>query len=315
MYNGVINIYKEKGFTSHDVVAKLRGILHQKKIGHTGTLDPDAAGVLPVCLGKATKACGLLADRDKSYRADCQLGVETDTQDMTGSTVREGDYSRITVQQLEGCLEGFCGDILQIPPMYSAKKVHGKKLYELAREGKTVERKPERVHISSLELVAADLEHGRFTMDVTCSKGTYIRTLCHDIGRQLGCFGAMASLTRTRVFTFRLEDALTLREIEALMEEGEESLRKRVVSVDALFPEYPALQIREEFAGKLANGNPLLPRFLKPYRMDAAKGQEAPGVLPDGLPDGDAFLVYDEKGHFKAIYRKGEKELRVKKMF
>lgn len=313
--DGIINVYKEKGFTSHDVVAKLRGILHQKKIGHTGTLDPDAVGVLPVCLGKATKVCELLSDKDKSYQAVCQLGVETDTQDISGSVVRRGDYSQITAEQLEKCLEQFRGDILQIPPMYSAKKIQGKKLYELAREGKTVERKPEKIHITSLELDDIDLECGCFTMNVTCSKGTYIRTLCHDIGQQLGCLGAMRSLIRTRVFCFHLKDALKLSEIEALMGEGEASLGQRIISIDALFPEYPAFQIRREFAGKLANGNPLLPRFLKQYHLenDVCLAREQDTL--DRLLPGKPFLVYDEAGNFKAIYQKAERELRVKKMF
>lgn len=313
--DGIINVYKEKGFTSHDVVAKLRGILHQKKIGHTGTLDPDAVGVLPVCLGKATKVCELLSDRDKSYQAVCQLGVETDTQDTSGSIVRQGDYSQITAEQLENCLGQFRGDILQIPPMYSAKKIQGKKLYEIAREGKIVERKPQKIHIASLELDNIDLGHGCFTMSVTCSKGTYIRTLCHDIGQQLGCLGAMSSLIRTRVSGFHLEDALTLSEIEALMREGEDFLCRRITSIDALFPEYPAFQIRREFAGKLANGNPLQPRFLQQYHRQNNVCQEENQDTPDRLLAGDSFLVYDEEGKFKAIYQKGERELRVKKMF
>lgn len=305
--DGIINVYKEKGFTSHDVVAKLRGILHQKKIGHTGTLDPEAVGVLPVCLGKATKVCDLLTNKDKTYQAVCRLGVSTDTQDMTGEILKQGDFSGVTEEQLQGVLEGFLGDQLQIPPMYSALKVNGKKLYELAREGKTVERKPRSIRIHSIDLIEYRQKEGLFTMEVTCSKGTYIRTLCHDIGEKLGCFGAMESLQRTRVGVFSIEDALTLEQIEALMRQKE--LEQQILSVDALFPEYPAFQIRDEFAAKLSNGNPLLAVFL----------QDRPGkegqISLRKMPQGQEFLVYDENGCFKAVYQKGDRDLRVRKMF
>lgn len=305
--DGIINVYKEKGFTSHDVVAKLRGILHQKKIGHTGTLDPEAVGVLPVCLGKATKVCDLLTNKDKTYRAVCRLGVSTDTQDMTGEILEKGDFSKVTQERLQEVLRDFEGDQLQIPPMYSALKVNGKKLYELAREGKTVERKPRPIRIHSIELTDYQQAEGLFTMEVTCSKGTYIRTLCHDIGEKLGCFGAMESLQRTRVGVFSLENALTLEQIEELVKK--DALEDKVISVDALFPEYPAYQIKEKFAPKLSNGNPLLPGFLQKYpgRAELADLQE--------MPEGQEFLVYDENGCFKAVYQKGDRDLRVRKMF
>lgn len=306
--DGIINVYKEKGFTSHDVVAKLRGILHQKKIGHTGTLDPEAEGVLPVCLGKATKVCDLLTNKDKTYRAVCQLGVSTDTQDMTGEILQTADCSGVTREALQEVLCGFTGNQLQIPPMYSALKVNGKKLYELAREGKTVERKARSITIYALELVDFVPEEGTFTIDVTCSKGTYIRTLCNDIGEKLGCFGAMKSLLRTRVGVFELEKAFTLAQIERFM--AENVVEAHIVQVDALFAGYPAYQIRDEFAAKLANGNPLLPRFLQPYDPD----RENPVMIRE-LSEGQEFLVYDETGRFKAMYRKGEKDLRVRKMF
>jgi tRNA pseudouridine55 synthase len=308
--DGILNIYKEKGYTSHDVVAKLRGILHQKKIGHTGTLDPDAVGVLPVCLGKATKVCELLTDKDKSYRAVCQLGVETDTQDITGQVLNRASFAHVTGEDLEKCLDGFRGEIEQIPPMYSAIKVNGKKLYQLAREGKTVERKPRQVHIYSLTLVDVELEKGSFTFDVTCSKGTYIRTLCHDIGQALGCFGTMASLVRTRVSCFALEDALTLSQIQDRMTQGEEAVLEKLLPVDSLFPEYPAYEIKKEFAPKLANGNPLLSHFL------SASGKHGKKIISLGeLSTGARLLVYDEQGNFKAIYKKEDRDLRVEKMF
>ena len=196
--NGIINVKKEKGFTSHDVVAKLRGILHFKKIGHTGTLDPDATGVLPVCIGKATKVVDLLTEKDKTYIAGVKLGVKTDTLDMTG-TVLETRPVTCTGEDLEQCLKSFEGDIEQVPPMYSAIKIQGKRLYEMARQGKTVERKPRKVTIYSLKLLQADLEKNWFEIEVHCSKGTYIRSLCDDIGEKLGCLAAMNSLVRTQV--------------------------------------------------------------------------------------------------------------------
>ena len=189
MIRGIINVYKEKGFTSHDVVAKLRGIVGQKKIGHTGTLDPDATGVLPVCLGKATKLCDLLTDKNKTYEAVLLLGKTTDTQDITGEVLEEKSTEALTEEKVREAIEGFIGDYEQIPPMYSALKVNGKKLYELAREGKVIERKARLVKILDIQILEIDLPKVR--MEVSCSKGTYIRTLCHDIGEKLGCGGCM----------------------------------------------------------------------------------------------------------------------------
>ena len=217
--NGIINVYKERGFTSHDVVAKLRGILHMKKIGHTGTLDPDATGVLPVCLGKATKVCGLLTDKDKTYRAVVKLGVMTNTEDMTGEILAKHPVL-VTKEQIERAVSKFVGEIEQVPPMYSAIKINGKKLYELARQGKEVERKARKVTIYGIKVLSIDFSENEFTMEVSCSKGTYIRTLCKDIGEFLGCGAAMKTLVRTRVSEFFLEQALTLGQIEQAVKEG-----------------------------------------------------------------------------------------------
>lgn len=211
--DGIVNVYKECGFTSHDVVAKLRGIFHMKKIGHTGTLDPDAMGVLPVCVGKATKVCSLLTDQDKTYQAGVRLGVSTDTQDLTGTIINTCQVD-VTEEQIREVLDKFVGEIQQIPPMYSAVKVNGKRMYELARQGKEVERKPRKITIHNIQIESMDLLKNEFSIEVTCSKGTYIRTLCHDIGEQLGCGAAMKSLVRTRVGNFLLEEAQTLAEIE-----------------------------------------------------------------------------------------------------
>lgn len=303
--DGIINVYKEAGFTSHDVVAKLRGILRQKKIGHTGTLDPDAVGVLPVCLGKATKVCELLTNEDKSYHAVCRLGIETDTQDMSGKVLRSLDHSMVTEERLRNVIRSFIGETEQIPPMYSALKVNGKKLYELAREGKTVERKPRKIRISEIQLSEINLSAGSFAMDVTCSKGTYIRTLCHDIGQALGTAAVMEHLVRTRVSVFRLEDAMKLSEIEAYMQQSEEALSSRMISIDALFSDYAKYQIDHTGISLLHNGNRLPVESLD-LIGDVAK--QTPGV-------GEQILVYDENGNFKAIYEFSGNDYKVIKMF
>ena len=198
-FQGIIVIHKEKGFTSHDVVAKLRGILHMKKIGHTGTLDPDAEGVLPVALGKATRLVDMITDKEKTYEAVMRLGVVTDTQDMSGTVLSQTTELSVTEEELCTVVSSFVGDYMQVPPMYSALKVNGKKLYELAREGKTVERKPRPVHFYEIEILDISFPLVRFR--VTCSKGTYIRTLCNDIGEKLGCGGCMEKLLRTKGFS------------------------------------------------------------------------------------------------------------------
>lgn len=231
MVNGILNVYKEKGYTSHDVVAKLRGIVGQKKIGHTGTLDPDAEGVLPVCLGRATKVCDMLTEKDKTYEAVLLLGKETDTQDISGTVLRVGETEGLTQEQVKDCVMSFVGEYDQIPPMYSALKVNGKKLYELAREGKTIERKSRKVEIKEIRILEMALP--RVRMEVSCSKGTYIRTLCHDIGEKLGCFGCMESLLRTKVSRFELESSLKLSEIQKKREEGK--LSEIITPLDAVF--------------------------------------------------------------------------------
>ena len=253
MINGILNIYKEKGWTSHDVVARLRGIVGQKKIGHTGTLDPDAEGVLPVCLGRATKVCDLLTDKDKTYETVLLLGKTTDTQDITGTVLAEQQTAGITEEDVLACIRSFVGEYDQIPPMYSALKVNGRKLYEIAREGKTVERKPRTVFFHSIEI--QDMELPLVKISVTCSRGTYIRTLCHDIGKKLGCGACMEELVRTRSGQFRLEDSLTLEEIREHQEQGD--LDRYVMKIGDVLEEYPILLCSCEMDRLLLNGNSL----------------------------------------------------------
>lgn len=280
--NGVINVYKEKGYTSHDVVARLRGILKQKKIGHTGTLDPEAEGVLPVCLGSATKLCDMLTDKRKEYIAELLLGVTTDTQDMTGKLLSEVKVD-ITCEEAEQAIMSFLGKYEQLPPMYSACKVNGKRLYELAREGKEVERKPRKVTIYELELLSVKLPE--IKIRVLCSKGTYIRTLCHDIGAKLGCGAAMKSLLRTQVERFSLEGAKKLSEIETLAKADRVS--DIVVSIEEMFSQLPAITVKEPYEKAVQNGNPLFLRQI---------------TGKTGWMDGEQVRVYDSAKRFYGIY-------------
>jgi len=298
-WNGLLLVNKEAGFTSNDVVAKLRGILKQKKIGHTGTLDPDAVGLLVVCLGNATRAVELLTEHDKEYIAVVQLGIVTDTQDTTGEVLEKRDASGITHEKLSEALQAFKGDYDQIPPMYSAIRMGGKHLYELAREGRTVERKPRRVTIDAISLVddgALSDEH-RFTMEVRCSKGTYIRTLCHDIGERLGCGAAMGFLLRTAVGSFRVDQALTLTQIEACRDDG--TLTDHILPVEGIFRGMDRVTVREEYRLPMENGNPFP---LTMIREEDLEGEEDVIPLNERYRDGEPVRVYCGKDWF-GIYR------------
>ena len=307
MINGIINIHKEAGFTSHDVVAKMRGICGQKKIGHTGTLDPQATGVLPVCLGSATKLCDMLTDKDKEYVAELLLGVTTDTQDTTGQILSEMDITEFfreffqeefLVEKIRETVLGFAGEYDQIPPMYSALKVNGKKLYELAREGKEVERRARKVMIHEIEILSIELPVVK--MRVSCSKGTYIRTLCADIGERLGTGGTMQSLVRTRVSDFVLQDAITLTGLQKLKDEGR--LEEAVIPVDRVFSYCPALHVKEKYRILLDNGNSFYP------------DQTLEGIVHE---TGVRVRVYREDQSFAGVYayEEGQKRYKPVKMF
>lgn len=288
--DGILVINKEKDYTSHDVVAKLRGILHMKKIGHTGTLDPQAEGVLPVALGKGTRLVELLTEKKKTYRAVLRLGVTTDTQDMTG-TVLEQKEVRVSHEEVQEAAKSFLGRQMQVPPMYSAVKVNGKKLYELAREGQVIERAPRPVEFYEIHVEKIDLP--LVTLQVTCSKGTYIRTLCHDMGERLGCGGAMEELLRMASGNFTLEESYTLGEVEAFVQEG--SIEEKVISIEDVLSEYPCVSCMPLGDRLLLNGNPLAENlvqntsrgetlrmctsngtFVGLYGWDAQKGQYRP---------------------------------------
>lgn len=282
MYNGIINIYKEKGYTSHDVVARMRGILKQKKIGHTGTLDPYAEGVLPVCLGRGTKLCDMLTDKDKIYLAELFLGRETDTQDITGEIISESKVN-VTEKQVYDTIMSFIGDYDQIPPMYSAIKVDGKKLYELARKGQVIDREPRRVHIYDIDIVEMSLPYVKMT--VHCSKGTYIRTLCHDIGKKLGCGGTMYDLQRTRVSRFDISGSITLDRLTQIMNEGR--IMDYIVPVDSMFDTMPAFYDDGMNEKLLCNGNEF----------------HSNGKIISG-----DVRVYKKDGTFVGIYRYNQKK-------
>lgn len=282
MINGIINVHKEEGFTSHDVVAKLRGICGQKKIGHTGTLDPMATGVLTVCLGSGTKVCDMLTDKDKEYVAELLLGCTTDTQDVTGEVLSQCEVA-VSEEEVRKAVMSFVGDYEQVPPMYSALKVNGKKLYELAREGKEVERKARPVRILEIEIL--DMQLPVVKMRVACSKGTYIRTLCADIGEKLGCGGTMKSLVRSKVSEFILDEALTLGQLQKLKDEGR--LLEAVMPVDGCFAECPALHVKEQWRKLLENGNSFFANQTLENRT---------------FPAGQWVRIYREEGSFAGIY-------------
>lgn len=297
--DGIINIYKEKGYTSHDVVARMRGILRQKKIGHTGTLDPDATGVLPVCIGAATKLCDLFTDKSKTYEAVLHLGLETDTEDMTGTVLHQDDSWRsLTETQIRETVLSFVGPYEQVPPMYSALKIHGRKLYEYARRGIEVEREPRMVQI--FDISGITVEPPLVRMRVSCSKGTYIRTLCADIGERLGCGGCMQELTRIRVGSFLLENSVTLDQLEQIVKE--ERLFEILQPVDEVFSALPAGIVAEAGEKYLYNGNPLRADYMKlsggeTGRMIAVEGEYARTVR-----------VYDRENHFIGLYDLNEEK-------
>lgn len=298
MISGILNIYKEQGYTSHDVVACLRKITGQKKIGHTGTLDPDATGVLPVCLGRATKLCDMLTDRDKTYEAVLLLGRTTDTQDVSGKILEEHSTEELQEDAVKECILGFAGEYDQIPPMYSAVKVNGRKLCELAREGKTIERKSRRVQIHEIRII--EMELPRVRMEITCSKGTYIRTLCSDIGDRLGTGGCMENLIRTRVGRFDIRDSVRLDEARDQAEQGR--IEELVIPLEEMFSDLKAVVLDEEHVYLAYNGNSFQERDL---------------AGPSSCGHGETCRVYDKEGRFIAVYQYDDRkrQFRIVKMF
>ncbi|MCL2352120.1 MAG: tRNA pseudouridine(55) synthase TruB [Firmicutes bacterium] len=291
--SGVVNLVKDRGFTSHDAVAAVRKIFGGVKAGHAGTLDPEAEGVLPVCLGKATKIADYIGGESKSYRGVLVLGKTTDTQDLTGGVLSERGFAWDS-RAVEKAVRSFEGEICQIPPMYSAVKVNGQKLYQMARRGLEIEREARRVTIYRIGVVSEDPETNTAVIDVDCSRGTYIRTLFADIGERLGCGGCMGALTRTSVGAYRIEDGVTVGRLREMAGSG--GLDAVVQPVESALP-YPPVDVLQEAEKKLRNGNPI------PTAACDMKGFEAvPGrvflVRADGRTAGIFEVCGGESGGF-----------------
>lgn len=294
--DGIINVYKEKGYTSHDVVAKLRRITGIRKIGHTGTLDPDAQGVLPVCIGKATRLCGYLTDKDKEYIAVVKLGIVTDTLDMSGNIIKECRYTG-SEENIRKTVSMFTGDIMQTPPMYSAIKIKGRRLYELARDNIEVKREKRPVHIYSIEIMDISPDRQEFTIKVRVSKGTYIRSLCDDIGQALSCGACMAELTRIRSGIFDIDSSLTLQQIEDIVKaNGNTGLFNYMVRIDEVFL-HDRVIMKKEYDKRVKNGNVIFSDMFTPYDIEYA-------TTPFIYIDDNVVSVYLSDGTFAAVYHK-----------
>ena len=268
--NGILLMDKPSGWTSMDVCAKLRGALREKRVGHSGTLDPMATGLLVVFLGRATRAVEFAEADEKTYEAAIRLGIVTDTQDTTGTVLETHSAAEVTQEALDAVLARFTGEQAQVPPMYSALKVDGKPLYKLARKGGTVERKPRRITVFSMERTGPLAEET--PLRISCSKGTYIRTLCHDIGAALGCGGAMSALRRTKAGPFSLEDAHSLEEVLALAERG--AAETLLLPVDTLFSAAKPLRLAPEQEKAVRNGGGYSCRLTEgDYRLYGATGE------------------------------------------
>lgn len=296
--NGILCMNKPQDFTSFDVIGKLRGILHMKRLGHTGTLDPMATGVLPILVGTATKACDILPNQDKTYQATVVFGKATDTLDIWGKPLQDYPEQHVTEAALRAILPEFLGDITQLPPMYSAVSVNGKRLYELARKGETVERPTRTVHIDAITLDAFDETQQAATLTVSCGKGTYIRTLLSDIGQRLGGDAVMTALTRTAACGYPLQDCLTFEQVAAAMADG--TLEEHLLPTDSLFSSYPKLRLNAAQERMFCNG----------VKLDLNR-------LRNLQPDQDIYTVYGATGTFlgTALADRTQQELRIGKRF
>lgn len=291
--NGILNINKPEGWTSQDVVAKLRGRLHIRRVGHTGTLDPMATGVLPVCFGKATRIIEYYDDDFKTYEAEMKLGMVTDTLDITG-TVLETKPVDVSEEDVIQAIDSFRGWITQIPPKYSALKVNGKPLYKYAREGVEVEIKSRKIYVADIQPVEVNLRENRILFRVTCSKGTYIRTICDDIGKKLGCGGTMTALQRTQSGCFRVEEARTLPEI---LEMTDEELERCVIPMDKTLVHLGRIELKSmESVPFYYNG-----REIDTGYVNVLASPAVPEALQEGSRLGDKYRVYDPEGKFLGI--------------
>ena len=283
--DGIINIYKEKGFTSHDVVAVVRKTINQKKVGHTGTLDPDAVGVLPVCVGKATKLADYIMNSGKTYEAEITLGAQTTTQDASGEIISRTDFVFDENKITEAVLL-FKGSYMQIPPMYSAIKINGKKLYELARKGQEVERKPRKVDINSIEIIEF-MPPDKIKISVDCSKGTYIRALSSDIGDKIGCGAYMSALTRTRSGKFNIENSIKLGKLKELSENG--NLSQAFISMEKALEDYKKVYVNPKADKLIHNGAKIYSYFFD--------------KKSDCINAGETVIAFDSNSNLNGIYK------------
>lgn len=291
--NGVIPVHKDPGMTSHDVVARLRRILKTKQVGHTGTLDPEVSGVLPICVGQATRISEYIMEMPKEYRGQMVLGIATTTEDFTGETIETKQVEKLSVADVQNGIHSFIGEIEQIPPMYSSVKIQGKRLYELAREGKVIERKPRKVTIYDLKLINVDLDKTNPTIDfqVTCSKGTYVRTLCVDIGKKLGYPAHMSKLIRTSSGAFKIDQSYTISEIETLMETNQ--IQTVVTPMAEALPYLEKIQLtNDEIHNKIYNGQ----------RISLDSPAKKSGLVK----------IVDNEGNLAALYEKSNNSIMLK---
>ncbi|HHQ4318267.1 tRNA pseudouridine(55) synthase TruB [Clostridium perfringens] len=289
--NGVINIYKNTGMTSFDVVAMVRRVAKMKKVGHTGTLDPAASGVLPVCLGKATKIIDYIMENKKVYRVNLKLGMVTDTYDLEGEVLREKDASHITKDEILNCINSFVGTIDQVPPMYSALKQNGVRLYELARQGIEVHRDARKVTIYSIENIKIE-SNDNIQMDVCCSKGTYIRSLCYDIGEKLNVGATMTSLERIQNGPFTKEEAINIEDLT------EELLEKHIISIEKALDSFEKITVNEKFGKLLRNGVKVFDNRMYSEEVEFNK----------------LYRVYEDNGVFLGLGKRDEKGFKLEKL-
>lgn len=284
LLDGIINIFKEKGFTSHDVVAVVRKIIGQKKVGHTGTLDPEALGVLPVCVGRGTKLADYIMAEKKTYKAEITLGVTTTTEDHTGEIIETKNFV-FDEDKIKNAISSFIGEYMQVPPMYSAIKINGKKLYDLAREGKSIERKARKINIYNIEINEL-LPPDKVVITVECSKGTYIRTLCSDIGKELGCGAHMSYLLRTASGDFNVDDAVTLEELKNIFLDGR--INDILIPVDKALDNFKKVIVCEKSDKFLKNGCKIYSSYFE--------------SISENICDGEYILAYDYNNVFVGIY-------------
>ena len=289
--NGVINIYKNTGMTSFDVVAMVRRVAKMKKVGHTGTLDPAASGVLPVCLGKATKIIDYIMENKKVYRVNLKLGMVTDTYDLEGEVLREKDASHITKDEILNCINSFLGTIDQVPPMYSALKQNGVRLYELARQGIEVHREARKVTIYSIENIKIE-SNDNIQMDVCCSKGTYIRSLCYDIGEKLNVGATMTALERIQNGPFTKEEAINIEDLT------EKLLEKHIISIEKALDSFEKITVNEKFGKLLRNGVKVFDNRMYSEEVDFNK----------------LYRVYEDNGVFLGLGKRDEKGFKLEKL-